>query len=105
MSTKNNPGRFDCYSKAAPDEPMFVLLGRDPIASLVVTFWVKMRLLIGAERITDDKLVEASKCAREMESWAVAHGEGVRVKVALDAFKKLVQIKSRTWWRRLLGSE
>ncbi|HAW11807.1 MAG TPA: aspartate decarboxylase, partial [Chloroflexi bacterium] len=30
MGTKNNPGKFDCYDDAHPDEPMFVLLGRDP---------------------------------------------------------------------------
>lgn len=29
MGTKNNPGAFDCYANAEPDEPMFVLLGRD----------------------------------------------------------------------------
>ena len=29
MGTKNNPGKFDCYEHAKPDEPMFVLLGRD----------------------------------------------------------------------------
>ena len=28
MGTKNNPGRFDCYGNAEPDEPIFVLLGR-----------------------------------------------------------------------------
>ena len=29
MGTKNNPGQFDCYRNAEPDEPMFVLLARD----------------------------------------------------------------------------
>ena len=32
MATKNNPGKFDCYTNAEPDEPMFILLGRDPVA-------------------------------------------------------------------------
>lgn len=36
MGTKNNPGTFDCYANAAPDEPMFVLLGRDKHAPLLV---------------------------------------------------------------------
>jgi hypothetical protein len=31
MGTKSNPGPFDCYAKAEPDEPMFVLLARDPL--------------------------------------------------------------------------
>ena len=26
---KENPGRFDCYANALPDEPMFVLLARE----------------------------------------------------------------------------
>lgn len=34
MGTKNNPGEFDCYANAAPDEPMFILLGRDQTRAL-----------------------------------------------------------------------
>lgn len=33
MGTKNNPGAFDCYANAEPDEPMFVLLARDLLVS------------------------------------------------------------------------
>lgn len=43
MGTKNNPGKFDCYESAKPDEPMFVLLGRDPLAGHLVSIWSKMR--------------------------------------------------------------
>lgn len=43
MGTKNNPGKFDCYEKADPDEPMFVLLGRDPMAAHLVSIWSKLR--------------------------------------------------------------
>jgi hypothetical protein len=39
MGTKNNPGTYDCYDKAEPDEPMFVLLARDPTASTFVRAW------------------------------------------------------------------
>ena len=28
MATKEKLGQFDCYEKAEPDEPMFVLLAR-----------------------------------------------------------------------------
>lgn len=38
MGTKNRPGTFDCYAAAGPDEPLFVLLGRDPVAPLLVRF-------------------------------------------------------------------
>lgn len=30
MGTKSNPTQFDCYANALPDEPMFILLARDP---------------------------------------------------------------------------
>ena len=39
MGTKVNPGRFDCYAKALPDEPMFTLLARDPNFYEFVKLW------------------------------------------------------------------
>lgn len=43
MGTKNKPGKFDCYANAEPDEPMFVLLARDPLAAFLVSIWSKVR--------------------------------------------------------------
>lgn len=43
MGTKNNPGQFDCYDAAEPDEPMFVLLARDRLAAHLVSIWSKLR--------------------------------------------------------------
>lgn len=43
MGTKNNPDKFDCYAKAEPDEPLFVLLGRDYLAGHLVAIWAHMR--------------------------------------------------------------
>jgi hypothetical protein len=43
MGTKNNPGEFDCYRNAEPDEPMFVLLARDALAPFLVSIWAKVR--------------------------------------------------------------
>jgi hypothetical protein len=43
VGTKTKPGRFDCYEKAELDEPMFVLLARDPLAGHLVSIWSKMR--------------------------------------------------------------
>lgn len=43
MGTKNNPGNFDCYHNAEPDEPMFVLLARDPLAPFLTSIWAKVR--------------------------------------------------------------
>lgn len=73
MGTKNNPGKFDCYDSAAPDEPMFILLGRDPCAGPVVRMWIQMRLDQGT--ISDAKADEAFARADAMEEWARAQGK------------------------------
>lgn len=44
MGTKNNPGKFDCYANAKPDEPLFVLLARDPLAPFLVSMWAAIRM-------------------------------------------------------------
>lgn len=66
MGTKNNPGAFDCYAAAAPDEPMFVLLGRDRHAPLLVTLWAWMREIDGENAV---KVAEARDCAAQMRSF------------------------------------
>lgn len=66
MGTKNNPGKFDCYDKAEPDEPMFVILGRDPVARMVVLEWARLRLRFGYNQPHDPQMLEAAECARAM---------------------------------------
>lgn len=66
MSTKNNPGTFDCYAKAAPDEPMFILLARDPLAPELVRLWAERRLEQGEDF---EKAGAAHLCAYAMEKW------------------------------------
>ena len=66
MATKNNPGKFDCYENARPDEPMFVLLGRDESAPDAVYAWIAYRISIGKNRPGDAQLIEAAECARDM---------------------------------------
>lgn len=63
MGTKNNPGKFDCYANAEPDEPMFVLLGRDKLGPLLVKLWAVIRWLAGEDRA---KVAEAIQCATAM---------------------------------------
>lgn len=75
MGTKNNPGKYDCYTKAEPDEPMFVLLARDPLAPLLVEIWARE----AAERGTDStKIEEAKKCALDMVGWRYKNRPEVR---------------------------
>lgn len=88
MGTKNNPGQFDCYAKAGPDEEMFTLLSRDPQGSDFVSLWAALRAkdVIGARAIFErmvrraqdrhatprkpgdaDKICEAVNCAVAMK--------------------------------------
>jgi N-acetyl-beta-hexosaminidase len=73
MGTKNNPGPHDCYSRAEPDEPVFVLLGRDPVAFALIMYWVKLRRTLG--NTEDEVLREAQYCALEMLQWAEKKGK------------------------------
>lgn len=73
MGTKANPAAYDCYQNAAPDEPMFVLLARDPHAALLTQMWAMLR-----EQMIDDgqkpasdlpQVADARQCAYEMQRW------------------------------------
>lgn len=95
MGTKNRPGDFDCYSKAEPDEPMFVLLARDPCAHALVGLWasinsapgpirekrVREALLVleaAARRLPGqdaEKIEEAFNCVHAMVQWRGEHEE------------------------------
>jgi len=66
MGTKNNPGEFDCYANADPDEPMFILLGRDPMAPYLVRAWAQYRESAGEDAA---KVKEALNCAQQMREW------------------------------------
>lgn len=88
MGTKNNPGDFDCHAKAAPDEPLFTLRAKDPVAPYLVIMWKQSRMgdwegmaqtlaLIVDDRDVQDrvstdehvKLSEALSCASAMREW------------------------------------
>lgn len=71
MGTKNNPGAFDCYANANPDEPMFVLLARDKHAPTLVWLWALLREL---EQEDASKVAEARDCVEDMLQWQVANG-------------------------------
>jgi hypothetical protein len=77
MGTKNNPGNFDCYQNAHPDEPMFVLLGRDPLAGLLVRLWAEARATLG--ETSEEKLSEAYRCADAMGAWALGERKSVAI--------------------------
>ncbi len=82
MGTKNNPGKFDCYSNAEPNEPMFILLGRDPHAGDAVRKWAddhEAMIKSGEKPVTDLLMVdEARRCARSMDRYCLDRGRALR---------------------------
>lgn len=95
MGTKNNPGSFDCYEKAEPDEPMFVLLARDPRAANLARLWAALEygnpydaVLVFNDLVQDAlygpsddvqekinaKVEEANACAEAMKDWRHQNG-------------------------------
>lgn len=75
MATKNNPGEFDCYANAEPDEPFFVLLGRDVLAGDLVKEWARRREMIasvgdGPDEREARKIAEARAVAEQMYQYA-----------------------------------
>lgn len=83
MGTKNEPGKYDCYANALPDEPMFILLGRDPNAPRLVEAWAFEReaRIDAHERPESDRIMvaEARECADKMRSWRKANDGAWRV--------------------------
>ena len=91
MSTKNDPGPFDCYAKLASDEPYFLLRAKDPVAPFLVMAWASLRAgdlkaaVIAVEEAEvalvrsgrtllppdSPKSLEAVQCARQMAAWMV----------------------------------
>jgi hypothetical protein len=89
MATKSDPGKFDCYAKAADDEPIFTLRAKDPIAPGLIRAWRFLRAgdIHGAEiqlrgahfawgqsgrtnlPFDSEKSQEAERCAVAMERW------------------------------------
>ncbi len=74
MSTKLNPGAYDCYARLADDEPYFVLRAKDPQAPALIEQWADERQ---ARYGAYPKLDEARACAREMRAWKSAHPEAM----------------------------
>ena len=70
MGTKNNPSRFDCMAKAEPDEPYFVLLGRDRSAAKLVREWATQR---HAEGDTSGAVMEALGIANDMDKFSIEY--------------------------------
>ena len=73
MGTKLSELRDGCFYNAMDDEPMFVLLARDPDAPRVVREWAEGRaaeIEAGRRPHSDrQKVVDARETAQRMEDW------------------------------------
>lgn len=99
MGTKNNPGAFDCYANAHPDEPMFVLLGRDPFAPGLVLLWAALRREMGED---ENKVLEAIDCAGAMAAWAIELGKAEASDAAAIALEiHILEMASEAMKRRI----
>lgn len=56
-----------CLNKAAADEVLFVLLGRDRAAPATIRAWVAERVRLGLNQVGDQQLVEALATACRIE--------------------------------------
>lgn len=56
-----------CLNRAAPDELLFVLRGRDPAAPSAIRSWAIERLKLGMNHGNDLQICEALECAELME--------------------------------------
>ena len=103
MGTKNNPGKFDCYENAEPDEPVFILLGRDPLAAPLVRLWAMMREECGPPRERPEnpdvvaawekeKVAEAQQCADTMEKYAREKRGDSKVDNAQRVYERLAGV-------------
>jgi hypothetical protein len=75
MGTKLQELRDGCFANAMDDEPMFVLLARDPSAPAKVRDWADQRKqeIEKGQRPRSDmlKVADARQCADDMEMWRV----------------------------------
>jgi hypothetical protein len=85
MGTKNEGDR--CYDAALDDEPMFVLLARDPSAPALVRQWAAIRRVdieAGTRPESDRAQVEeAERLADRMKTWRVEADEAWRKQPSL----------------------
>lgn len=77
MGTKLEELRNGCFAAAMDDEPMFVLLARDPDAPRVIRNWAMQREdeIERGQRPNSDraKVMEARKTADKMDDWRKAN--------------------------------
>lgn len=76
----------DILDRRKVNEPCFPLLGRDPMAGILVRLWAKLREEAGEDAATVE---EALRCAVELENYAIGIGKKARVVAAIESLKRM----------------
>ena len=97
MGTKNNPGQFDCYGAAAPDEPIFILRATDISAPSLVVLW--------ALRYKQRKIDEHHWYGPEYNRHQEKYQEAINVANAMKEFEKKISAEYQTAEAPLTESE
>lgn len=58
-----------CLNRAADDEPLFVLRGKDVAAPAAIAEWIKSRISMGKNEFGDSQITEAVELAEKMEQY------------------------------------
>lgn len=61
-----------CLSKAAHDEPLFILRATDKSAPVAIRAWIEERIASGQNTRSDEKMISAAALAEEMEAYSKA---------------------------------
>ena len=72
-----------CLSKREPGEPMFTLLGRDPVAADLVWLWAWARERMTSKITSPKKITDARNTAYDMRKWC-AENAGRKNESVLD---------------------
>lgn len=67
MGTKKNPSKYDAYTAAYDDEPIFTLRANDPLAANIVLDWSTR--YANTKNYNFAKWEEARAIARDMQQW------------------------------------
>lgn len=101
MSTKQEPGPFDGFERAAPNEPIFTLAAHDVLAAPLVREWVDRRrkAILAADLPDEKERLELIQC-REAEDIADAMIEWVKgikpAEVIADPVKAISYMDNET---------
>lgn len=71
MGIKSAELAHGCFSRAADDEPLFVLRAQDKHAPVIVEKWADEAAMTGASL---KKVEHAKQLAQDMRDWALVNG-------------------------------